>query len=62
MDKLNEMVDKLKMLTITDASALNDLGLAATKKLVETMDGHFTFSSEDKTGNYFKIEFPSNHN
>ncbi len=59
MDKLNEMVNRLKVISITDENALNDLGLAATKKLVETMNGTFTFSSEDKTGNYFKIEFPS---
>jgi len=61
VDKLNDMVNKLKVLTVTDENALTDLGLAATKKLVETMDGTFTYSSEDKTGNYFKIEFPSNH-
>ncbi len=59
MEKLTEMVNKLKINSITDENALNDLGLAATKKLVETMNGSFTFSSEDATGNYFKIEFPS---
>ena len=60
MDKLNDMFNKLRTASITDENALNDLGLATTKKLVETMDGIFTYNSEDKTGNYFKIEFPSN--
>ena len=60
MDKLNEMVNKLKITSITDDNALNDLGLAATKSLVQSMNGIFTYNSEDKTGNYFKIEFPSN--
>ena len=60
MDKLNDMFNKLRTASITDENALNDLGLATTKKLVETMDGTFTYNSEDKTGNYFKIEFPSN--
>lgn len=60
MDKLNDMFNKLRTTSITDENALNDLGLATTKKLVETMNGTFTYNSEDKTGNYFKIEFPSN--
>jgi len=61
MEKLNEMVNKLKITSITDDNALNDLGLAATKSLVQSMNGTFTYNSEDKTGNYFKIEFPSNN-
>jgi sensor histidine kinase regulating citrate/malate metabolism len=35
------------------------MGLEATKKLVETMNGNFIYHSEEQTGNYFKIEFPS---
>jgi K+-sensing histidine kinase KdpD len=61
MDKLIEMVDKLKVTSITDEAALTELGLAATKRLVETMNGTFTYNSDDATGNYFKIEFPSSH-
>lgn len=60
MDKLNDMFNKLRTTAITDENALDSLGLATTKKLVETMDGTFTYNSEDSTGNYFKIEFPSN--
>lgn len=59
MDKLNEMFNKLRTSSITDESALNDLGLIATKKLVESMNGSFTYNSDDNTGNYFKIEFLS---
>ncbi len=61
MDKLEEMMNRLKYSSITDEQALSDLGLIATKKLVESMGGNFTYNSEDKTGNYFKIEFPSNN-
>lgn len=61
MDKLNEMVNKLKISAITNDTALNDLGLAATRSLVQSMNGTFTYNSEDATGNYFKIEFPSNN-
>jgi signal transduction histidine kinase len=59
MDKLTEMVDKLKVTSINDEAALTELGLAATKRLVETMNGTFSYNSEDATGNYFKIVFPS---
>ena len=59
MDKLNEMFNKLRNAAINEEGDLNDLGLAATKKLVETMKGKLTYSSDEKTGNYFKIEFPS---
>ena len=60
MDKLDEMMSRLRTSSVTDENALADLGLIATKKLVESMSGTFTYNSEDKTGNYFKIEFPSN--
>ena len=59
MDKLNEMFNKLRNAAINETGDLSDLGLAATKKLVETMNGTLTYSSDIKTGNYFKIEFPS---
>jgi signal transduction histidine kinase len=59
MDKLNEMFDKFRTATSVDENTLSEMGLAATKKLVETMNGTFTYFSDDKTGNYFKIEFPS---
>jgi K+-sensing histidine kinase KdpD len=59
MEKLEEMMNRLRYSSITDETALNDLGLIATKKLVEAMGGKFTFNSEENTGNYFKVEFPS---
>ncbi len=59
MDKLNQMFNKLRNAAINEEGDLSDLGLAATKKLVETMNGKLTYSSDEKTGNYFKIEFPS---
>ncbi|MCX6208213.1 MAG: HAMP domain-containing sensor histidine kinase [Bacteroidetes bacterium] len=62
MDKLEEMMNRLKYSSITDENALTNLGLIATKKLVESMNGTFTYNSENKTGNYFKVEFPSNNN
>lgn len=61
MERLSEMINRLKITSITNQNVLDDLGLAATKKLVETMNGTFTYNSEDKSGNYFKIEFPSGH-
>ena len=59
IDKLNEMFNKLRKAAVNDQGDLSDLGLAATKKLVETMNGKLTYSSDEKTGNYFKIEFTS---
>jgi signal transduction histidine kinase len=61
MDKLDEMMSRLRTSSITDENALSGLGLIATKKLVESMSGNFIYNSEDKTGNYFKVEFPSNN-
>lgn len=61
MDKLDEMMNRLRNASITDENALNDLGLVATKKMVESMGGTFSYNSEYNTGNYFKIEFPSNN-
>jgi K+-sensing histidine kinase KdpD len=59
MDKLNEMFNRFRTMSSVDENALSEMGLAATKKLVETMNGTFTYFSDEKTGNYFKIEFPS---
>lgn len=61
MDKLEEMMNRLKYASITDDNSLTNLGLLATKKLVESMGGAFVYNSEYKTGNYFKIEYPSNN-
>lgn len=59
MDRLNEVVNKFRNVSAVDENIISEMGLAATKKLVETMNGTFTYHSEDNTGNYFKIEFPS---
>lgn len=36
-----------------------DMGFAVAKKLTETMGGVFTYNSDEKTGNYYRIEFNS---
>ncbi|MFY7963445.1 MAG: sensor histidine kinase [Chitinophagaceae bacterium] len=59
VDKLNEMFSRLRGLTAVNEGMISEMGLAATKKLVETMGGNFIYHSEEQTGNYFKIEFPS---
>jgi signal transduction histidine kinase len=59
VDKLNEMINKFRTATAADENTLSEMGLVSTKKLVETMNGTFTYYGDDKIGNYFKIEFPS---
>jgi signal transduction histidine kinase len=59
MDALDEMFDKLRASSNSNEETINELGLASTKQLVESMNGTFTYQSDALTGNYFKIEFPS---
>jgi len=59
MDKLNEMVNKFRTTSSVDDNTLSEMDLISTKKLVETMNGIFTYYGDSKIGNYFKIEFPS---
>jgi sensor histidine kinase regulating citrate/malate metabolism len=53
------MINKFRTATAADENTLSEMGLVSTKKLVETMNGTFTYYGDDKIGNYFKIEFPS---
>jgi signal transduction histidine kinase len=61
--KLDELFNKLQPHSTVEVS-LNgddDLGLSVAKKLTETMGGVFTYNSDEKTGNYYRIEFNSTH-
>lgn len=61
--KMDELFSKLQPhKNVKDAlNTDDDLGLAVAKKLTETMGGTFAYNSEEKTGNYYRIEFASTH-
>lgn len=62
--KMDELFGKLQSRNVMSNDVMKedeDMGLAVAKKLTETMGGTFAYNSEDKTGNYYRIEFTSTH-
>jgi len=62
-EKLTELFNKLNPYLTLRESILTgaDMGFSVARKLTETMGGSFTFSSEENTGNYYRIEFNYTH-
>ena len=57
--KMNELFTKLQPFRSLKESVKNDseMGFSVAKKLTETMGGTFAYSSDESTGNYYRIEF-----
>jgi signal transduction histidine kinase len=62
-EKMNDLFNKLKPYRSLRESLTSDadLGFSIAKKLTESMNGSLTFLSDEKKGNYYKIEFNSTH-
>jgi K+-sensing histidine kinase KdpD len=62
-EKLNDLFNKLKPYKSLRESIASDadLGFSVAKKLTESMNGTLTYTSDEKKGNYYKIEFNSTH-
>jgi signal transduction histidine kinase len=62
-EKLNDLFNKLKPYKSLRESITSDadLGFSIAKKLTESMNGTLTYLSDEKKGNYYKIEFNSTH-
>ena len=60
---MNDLFNKLKPYRSLRESLTSDadLGFSIAKKLTESMNGSLTFLSDEKKGNYYKIEFNSTH-
>jgi len=57
--KMNELFTKLQPFRSLKESVKSDseMGFSVAKKLTETMGGTFAYSSDENTGNYYRIEF-----
>ena len=62
-ENMNDLFNKLKPYRSLRESLTSDadLGFSIAKKLTESMNGSLTFLSDEKKGNYYKIEFNSTH-
>lgn len=59
MAKMNELFTKLQPFRPLKESVKDnsEMGFSVAKKLTETMGGTFIYNSDEKTGNYYRIEF-----
>jgi signal transduction histidine kinase len=57
--KMNELFTKIHPSRSLKEAVADDseMGLSVAKKLTETMGGTFIYNSDEKTGNYYRIEF-----
>jgi len=61
--ELDQLFNKLQTANKSGHLMENDpeMGFAVAKKLTETMGGKLTYNSDQKSGNYYRIEFNSTH-